>query len=96
MCTNGGINTYHDITPEQQRKIEGLLETKQLPKTFNLNGKMVIRDDILGFTNDKAQTTLGISNWEEFRQWAYRQDWYRKGKSNPLASSKPQTIDLQL
>ena len=94
MCSVGGIDSYHSITPEQEKKIEGLIELKQLPKTFNLNGKMVISADILGFTNDKPTENLNIKNWDEFRQWAHRQSWYQKHRPKTQASPPPQTASL--
>lgn len=94
MCTSGGVTTYFDINPEQQRKIEGLIERKQIPETFNLNGKMVISKDILGFTNDKPSPRLDIKNWDEFRVWAHRQSWYRKHRAKPPASPLPQPVTL--
>lgn len=92
MCSSKSGDSYYDITPEQEKKLEGLIVSKKIPKTFKLNGQTVISEDILGFTNDKPKEKLNIKTWEEFRDWAYQQSWYLKNqpKSQPvLAKNLP-------
>lgn len=84
----GGGSQYHPINHFQEQKIERLFEAKPRPKHFKLNGKEILTDTVLGFTEDKPKDkkNLGITDWNSFSSWVKQQDWYLKGSSRYSSS----------
>lgn len=91
MCIlKDGRHDYTEISEAEEQKISALYRAKKLPATWNLKGKSIVTDTILGFS-DKAlpseQKTIEpgrkFNSWADLRTWVHQQAWYLKNQEQP-------------
>lgn len=82
LCLIDGNQDYTEISEEQEHKINDLIESHRIPQEFTLNKKLIQSSTILGFTHKKVVHSSSegtkFKNWDEFRDWAHKQSWYKK------------------
>lgn len=94
MCKDqNGTDSYYELRPGQEERISTLIREKRIPETFQVDGKTVISEHILGFTDEKgpsvAEQTSTSEGYERFRENVRQQAWYRKAKGLDLKVSQP-------
>lgn len=94
LCKDpNGTDTYYDLRPGQEERISTLINEKRIPATFQVDGKTVISEHIVGFTDEKAQSiseqTSTNDGYERFRESVRKQAWYQRARGQAEKVSQP-------
>lgn len=76
------------ITPNDEAKLQALLEQKRLPQVFTLNGVRIVSDTILGFNDNLSPEENPFQDepvqqvqtqFEDVISRVRQSDWYQRG-----------------
>lgn len=88
VCLKDGEKDYTPITEEAWEKIAQAIRDKAIPPSFELRGKTIVSDTIVGLTDNPVPSQTGPKKTiDELRAEVHQSDWYQRSKKN--RQSKP-------
>lgn len=81
---------YLEISPQEEEKIQALIDQNRLPTVFTLNGVRIVSETILGFYDKRNSDSNPFKQKEtppptnqkinsDFFERVRQQDWYQNG-----------------
>lgn len=89
LCLIDGKKDYTKISDEQEKKISKLINEKKMPAKFKVNGKEILTETVLGFTNEVVSEHQKSKSWDELKKQVHESAWYKRAKGKSVSEPEP-------